>query len=97
MIEQLLSVCPEHIPCFFYRTAQGAEIDLVIEVRYQELIAIEIKKSSAPSVSKGFHIACSDIRAKEKYVVYAGRETFPMSNDVTAISVKDMMKRISRL
>ena len=97
VIEQLLSVCPEHIPCFYYRTAQGAEIDLVIEVRYQELIAIEIKKSSAPSVSKGFHIACSDIRAKEKYVVYAGRETFPMSNDVTAISVKDMMKRISSL
>ncbi len=94
VVENIISVCPSHYQCYFYRTAQGAEIDLVIETSYNHLIAIEIKKSSAPSISKGFHIACEDIKAKEKYVIYSGNETFPMGNDITAISLTGMMKTI---
>ena len=54
-------MCPAHVNCYYYRTAQGAEIDLIIEVNHAELWAIEIKRSLTPTVSKGFHIACADI------------------------------------
>ena len=41
--------------------------------------AIEVKRSLSPSVSKGFHIGCRDVRASERYVVYPGEETYPLN------------------
>jgi predicted AAA+ superfamily ATPase len=92
VIENLISVCPTHFNCYYYRTAQGAEIDLVIETGHNKVIAVEIKKSSSPTISKGFHIACDDIHASKKFVVYSGEDSFSMGNDVTAISLKGMME-----
>ena len=92
VIENLISVCPTHFNCYYYRTAQGAEIDLVIETGHNIVIAVEIKKSSSPTISKGFHIACDDIHASKKFVVYSGEDSFSMGNDITAISLKGMME-----
>jgi hypothetical protein len=65
---------------------------LVIETGHNKVIAVEIKKSSSPTISKGFHIACDDIHASKKFVVYSGEDSFSMGNDVTAISLKGMME-----
>lgn len=94
VIENIMAVCPSHFNCYYYRTAQGAEIDLVIETSLNKFIAIEIKKSSNPSVSKGFHIACADINAQEKFVIYSGEDTFSLGNEITAISLVDMMNKL---
>ncbi|MBN4659178.1 DUF4143 domain-containing protein, partial [Escherichia coli] len=54
VIENLLAVAPEHVNATFYRTAAGAEIDLVLEMGGKHGIwAVEVKRSSAPSVEKG--------------------------------------------
>lgn len=95
VIENIIAVCPAHFNFYYYRTAQGSEIDLVIETSHDELMAIEIKRSSHPTISKGFHIACEDIKASRKFVVYSGTDTFPLGNDVTAISLKEMMTMLS--
>lgn len=95
VIENIIAVCPAHFNFYYYRTAQGSEIDLVIETSHNELMAIDIKRSSHPTISKGFHIACQDIKATWKFVVYAGDESFPMGNDITAISLTGMMKMLS--
>ena len=96
VIENLLSVAPQHVFPFFYRTAGGAEIDLVLEFSSKEKWAIEMKRNSVPSVSKGFYLACEDIQVVRKYVVYAGQDTFLMGNDVTAISLSDLMQEIMK-
>ena len=41
--------------------------------------AIEIKRSSAPKVSRGFHSACEDLRPARKLVVHAGNESYPLA------------------
>jgi predicted AAA+ superfamily ATPase len=97
VIENLISVCPDHVNCYFYRTAQGAEIDLIIEINHTEIWAIEIKRSLAPAVSKGFHIACTDINASRKYVIYQGNESFPLSEGTKAMPLKSMMKELMKL
>ncbi len=71
----------------YYRTATGAEIDLVLETPAGETWAVEVKRSSAPKLQKGFYGACEDIRADRKFVVYAGTERFPMADGVEAIGV----------
>jgi len=90
VIENLLSCLPTSASAWFYRTVVGAEIDLVIECPSKRL-AIEIKHSTAPSVSKGFYIACEDIGATARFVVYPGSERFPLGKDTEAISLPDMM------
>jgi len=94
VIENILSVVQHNALPYYYRTAAGAEIDLILEFSGQEKWAIEIKRSSAPSVSKGFHIACDDVKADRKLVVYSGGETFPLDNGITAISLADLMKQL---
>ena len=97
VIENLLSVCPSHVNSYFYRTAQGAEIDLIIEINHTELWAIEIKRSLTPAVSKGFHIGCEDINAKKKYVIHQGNESFSMGEGIMAMPLKNMMNELLQL
>ncbi|MFI5136910.1 MAG: ATP-binding protein [Sphingobacteriales bacterium] len=94
VIENLLSVAPPSALSFYYRTADGAEIDLVLEFSVKEKWAIEIKRSSAPSLSKGFHIACDDIKADKRYVVYSGKDKFPLANGVIAIPLPVLMQEL---
>jgi uncharacterized protein len=93
-LENILSVMPDGATSWFYRTAAGAEIDLVIEQGLRQRIAIEIKRSLAPSVSKGFHLGCEDIKAKHRYIVYPGAEKYPISNGVIVMPLVDMMTEL---
>ena len=93
-IENMLSVAPVHLQPYFYRTAGGAEIDLLLEGKADQRWAIEIKRSSAPTLSKGFYTACADVRATQRYVVYSGQERFSLGHDTTAISLNELMERI---
>ena len=93
-LENILSVLPEGATSWFYRTAAGAEIDLVIEQGVRQRVAIEIKRSLAPSVSKGFHVGCEDITATRRYIVYPGTEQYPVSNGVIIMPLVDMMMEL---
>ncbi|WP_442589910.1 ATP-binding protein [Pedobacter sp. AW31-3R] len=94
VIENLLSCLPLGITPWFYRTSAGAEIDLVLELSPGNLYAIEIKRSMAPVLSKGFYLACDDIKAVKRYIVYPGKESFPAAKDVMVSSLAGMMKII---
>ena len=59
-METLLSVLPWRASAFFYGTHGGAEVDLVVEHGDGELWAMEIKRSLAAKVSRGFHEACAE-------------------------------------
>ncbi len=96
VIENLLSCLPTGVTPWYYRTAAGAEIDLVIE-QGNKKYAIEIKRSLSPSLSKGFHLGCQDINATKCFIVYSGNERFPVTKDVTAIPLLEMMNEIKKL
>lgn len=66
VIEQILSNFD--VPSYFYRTAKGDEIDLIIEIN-DSTIAIECKASSSPKPTKGFYKAIEDIQPKMSYIV----------------------------
>ena len=94
IVENILSVIPSGTLPFFYRTSNGAEIDLVLDFSGNEKWAIEIKRSSAPTLSKGFYIACEDIKADKRYVIYSGQERFTLSEEVIAVSLPDLMQEL---
>lgn len=87
VIENLLAAAPSGTSACFYRTAVGAEIDLVLDLPPKERWAIEIKRSSAPVLSKGFYLGCGDIKATRRMVVHAGEDTFGLGDGVEAVSL----------
>ena len=89
-IEQLLSCAPQRVQGFFYRTSAGAEIDLLLQWPGGELWAIEIKRSLAPKLERGFHVACADLGPARKIVVYPGADSFPMAPDVQALPLAQL-------
>jgi len=97
VIETLLADLPSWASPYFYRTSAGAEIDLLIEAGNKKMIAIEIKRSISPSLSKGFLIGCEDVAATHRYFVYSGKERFRISKDVTALPLTMMIEELIAL
>jgi len=84
---------PRWRPCF-YRTHDGAEIDLLLERGGQPEIAIEVKKSSAPTLDRGFGIARDDLKVAQLYVVYPGEETYPVRHGAQAIGLAELARQM---
>ena len=94
-IENLLAVAPSWAQPFYYRTRAGAEVDLVLEFDPGRRWAIEIKRSvSAPTPSRGFHIACTDIGAARRIVVYGGARRFLQAGGTETIPLGGLMDEL---
>lgn len=91
VIENLLAAMPERTMASFYRTAAGAEVDLVLELPGKRgLWAMEIKRGLSARPSKGFHSAREDLKPKRCFVVHSGEERYPISKEVEAISLREL-------
>jgi hypothetical protein len=91
VIENLIAVLRGRTIPGFYRTAAGAEIDLILERPSRGPIAIEIKSGAVPSVAKGFHMAIADLKPAASFVVYAGEERYPIGAGIEAIGLRELM------
>ena len=92
--ENILSVLPSRATSYFYRTAAGAEVDLVIRMPSSEIWAIEIKHGVAPKIGKHYSQTCDDVGATDKYILYGGDDEFAVGNDVKIISLSGLMERL---
>jgi uncharacterized protein len=84
-LETLIAVSPAGTEPYFYRTSAGAELDLILRLPGGEVWAIEIKRATAPKLSRGFHIAAADIGATKRLLVYAGAREVPAGEDTRAL------------
>jgi predicted AAA+ superfamily ATPase len=94
-IENILAAAPDRAKPAFFKSAAGAEIDLVLDLSGNERWAIEIKRGSVPGAEKGFHIARKDVGAAKSFVVYSGAERFSLGDGVEAISLNDICGLLS--
>ena len=84
-IETLIAAAPADTAAYFYRTAAGAELDLVLRLPDGSIWAIEIKRTTTPKVSRGFHLAVADIKADHRLLVYAGDRDLPLADGLRAM------------
>jgi len=94
-VENVLSVLPGRAESYFYRTAAGAEVDLVIKMPSSEIWAIEIKYGVAPKIGKHYSQTCDDVGATHKYILYGGEDEFVVGNNVKIISLAGLMERLN--
>lgn len=91
VLEQLLAAAPQAQPSF-YRTSHGAEADLVLSWPGGSTCVVEIKRSTAPTVSRGFHQAALDVKAQHKLLVapversYSLREGIEVMHPLQAVA-----------
>ena len=94
-IENLIQAAGSRRVPYFYRTQVGAEIDLVLEQGGKPEIAIEVKRSMAPSPERGFAVACDDLHIEQRYVVYPGLERIRVRHGAQAIGLQDLVELIA--
>jgi predicted AAA+ superfamily ATPase len=94
VIESILNILNNQWTYSYYRTATQIEIDLVLQTPQQEVWAIEIKKSTAPKLGRGFFEACNDIKATHKFIVNANNESYPLIHGVEVIGLLDFLKML---
>ncbi len=96
VIETLLNLIPEHLTTGFYRTAAGAELDLVIDFSNKERWAIEIKRGLSPTLSKGFHHAHADLNPTRSFIVYSGTERYALAKQVEVIGLRALAEELTQ-
>lgn len=96
-IESLLAAAPGGVEPYFFRTAVGAEIDLLLKLPgHRKPWAIEIQRGLAPKPEKGFHVACETVRPERRLVVYGGDERFPLGAGVEAVPLVALCEELAR-
>jgi uncharacterized protein len=94
IIETLITAAPDGTEAHYYRTSNGTEVDLVLALPGGKLWAIEVKRSSAPGIDRGFHAACADLNPQKRFVVYPGTERFALDDTTDAIGVVALAKAL---
>jgi len=94
VVETLITAAPEETEANYYRTSNGTEVDLLLTLPGGELWAIEVKRTSAPKVERGFHSACADLDPQKRFYVYPGAERFPIDDRTDAIGVVELAKAL---
>jgi predicted AAA+ superfamily ATPase len=95
-IENLLAAAGAGAQVSFYRTSHGAEVDLILGWPGGEEWAVEIKRSLAPTVERGFHFALADLRPARALVVYPGDERYPVASSIEAIGLAELCEQLRR-
>jgi uncharacterized protein len=97
VIESLTAAAPESTRASFYRTAAGAEIDLVLELPGGRTWAIEVKRGLAPTLEKGFHHARQDVAPERSFVVYSGQDRYRKGAGVEVIGLAELAAELAAL
>jgi uncharacterized protein len=94
VIENLLDSLPDLAQGYFYRTAGGAEIDLLLAWPDGKKWAVEIKRTLSPKVGRGFHSAHDDLKPERSFVVYPGTERYPLSETIEVVPLHDLAREL---
>jgi len=94
VVETLIGAAPPRTEASFYRTATGVELDLVLDMPGGERWAVEIKRSSAPKLEKGFYAAIEDVQPSRAFILYGGSERYPHREGLEAIGLRDLANEL---
>lgn len=91
VIEQTRRVVGTDWSFYYYRTSAGAEIDLLLLAPNGKKVAVEIKLSNAPTVSKGFYQSIADIKPDFAFIVIPEGESYPKDDGIWVCNLTDFL------
>ncbi len=94
-LEQAVQILHPNI-VYFWGTHSGAELDLVFQLRGNRY-GMEIKFNEAPSLTPSMRIATSELELNHLWIVYPGNETYPVTENITTLPLKNLEILIEQL
>jgi predicted AAA+ superfamily ATPase len=94
-LEQVLSITGAS-QAFCWGTHAGAELDLLLFLHGRRY-GIEFKMSAAPDMTRSLHIALDDLTLERAWIVYPGKEIYPVHEKVDAIPLDRLLQALTRL
>ncbi len=88
VINQIQALKKNQLDLYFYRTHNGAEVDLVITKGLTVVATAEIKYSNSPQLSKGNFIAFEDLNAPMNYVITPSSDDYLFKERIRICSLK---------
>jgi len=96
VIEQIIPLLGPHDKAYFYRTADGAELDLVIESALKINLAIEIKLSDRPKISRGNTVALQDLGNPPLLIVTPNAEISQLNQNTWVCGIKALPEQLKQ-
>ena len=94
LVENLIQLLgADNRQCYFWATHTGAEIDLIVQTG-TKLRGIEIKRTSAPRVTRSMHVALHDLPLDRIDVIHAGDKTYPLAKRIRAVAANRILEDI---
>ena len=90
MVVEHLASRPDAVDAAFWSTHSGAEVDLRLRIAGR-VIAVEVKRTDAPSVTRSMRSAIETLELEHLYVVYGGAQRFALSEGITAVPAADVL------
>lgn len=92
VIEQIAAHLPNDLAMYFYRTQNGAEIDVVLVKGIYPVAGIEIKYSNVPSLSRGVHECIADLKTKRNFVITPSSLSVSTKEGIRVVSLYNFLK-----
>jgi len=90
-LEQIITSLPSGVVCSHYRTRAGAEIDLVVEFPNGDIVAVEIKRTLSPKLSRGLVESMETSQATHGRIIIPKGEPFPLSKSVKSMGLNELL------
>ena len=91
-IKQILSITGSS-HAYFWATHAGSELDFFL-VHNRKRIGVEFKYSDGPTATRSMRQALEDLSLDHLYVVYPGKEDYPLDKNITVTSLPSILSNI---
>lgn len=88
VLANIRGLCPR-AEIFFYRDSNGNEIDFIVKNGVQ-VIAVECKCSTAPTVERGTYAALDDVQPTKTVVVAPVKKGYPLNERISVVGLSDL-------
>lgn len=87
VVQQILANLPPRLQPFFYRTKDGSELDLILVKGNQVQLAVEIKMSDQPTLSRGNRLALADLGNPPLYLITPSGGDYPLEEGIRVVGL----------
>ncbi len=95
VIEQIISLLPSSVQPYYYRTHDGAEVDLILVKGIKPIASIEIKYSEKPNLARGYSESIKELKTTHNYVITTGNEKeWQLSKTIKAIGLREFLNNV---
>jgi predicted AAA+ superfamily ATPase len=96
-IQQIIANLNENVKPYFYRTADGSEMDLVLVKGIKAIVSIEIKLSNAPKLSRGNRISIEDIETPHNFLLTPTAGTYQLDEKIVVTDLNSILIQLRDL